>query len=109
MSEPSSKLSTHTLAGFYVVRVVSGLSAGMATVVVPMYSAEMPPKDIRSVPGSMFQFFFTMGVMTSYWIYYGVHKHVPKSTRQWQIPVGLQLVPGGILGLSTFLFRESPR
>lgn len=88
---------------------MSGLGVGMATVVVPMYSAEMAPKNIRGMLGSMFQFFYTMGVMTSYWVDYGVHEHVPKSTRQWQIPVGLQLVPGAILGLGMFLCRESPR
>ncbi|GKT80321.1 quinate permease [Colletotrichum tofieldiae] len=86
-------INTHSLAAFYVARVVSGVGVGMATVVIPMYSAEMAPKNIRGMLGSMFQFFFTMGVMTSYFVDYGVSKHVKASTRQWQIPVGLQLVP----------------
>ena len=81
----------------------------MATVIIPMYSAEMAPKNIRGMLGSMFQFFFTLGVMTSYWIDYGVSKHVPDSTKQWQIPVGLQLVPGAILGLGMLLTKESTR
>lgn len=82
----------------------------MATVIVPMYSAEMAPKNIRGMLGSMFQFFFTLGVMTSYWIDYAVSKHVPDdSTAQWQIPVGLQLVPGAILGLGMLLTKESAR
>ncbi|KAK1622804.1 hypothetical protein BDP81DRAFT_476160 [Colletotrichum phormii] len=102
-------INTHSLAAFYVARVVSGIGVGMATVVIPMYSAEMAPKNIRGMLGSMFQFFFTMGVMTSYFIDYGVSKHVKSSTRQWQIPVGLQLVPGAILGLGMSFCKESTR
>ncbi|KAF9869847.1 MFS sugar transporter [Colletotrichum karsti] len=102
-------INTHSLAAFYVARVISGVGVGMATVVIPMYSAEMAPKNIRGMLGSMFQFFFTMGVMTSYWIDYGVSKHLKPSTLQWQIPVGLQLVPGAILGLGMLLCKESVR
>ncbi|KAK1139246.1 hypothetical protein N8T08_001176 [Aspergillus melleus] len=102
-------IPTHSIAAFYVARVISGIGVGMATVMVPMFSAEMAPKEIRGQLGSMFQFFFTLGVMTSYWIDYAVEKHVPSSDRQWQIPVGLQLVPGGILGIGMLFLKESVR
>ena len=69
----------------------------------------MAPKNIRGMLGSMFQFFFTLGVMTSYWIDYAVDKHMKPSTAQWQIPVGLQLAPGAILGLGMLLTKESTR
>lgn len=59
--------------------------------------------------GSFFQFFFTLGVMTSYWIDYAVEKHMGETTAQWQVPVGLQLVPGAILGLGMLVTKESPR
>ncbi|KAK5102157.1 hypothetical protein LTR70_007467 [Exophiala xenobiotica] len=59
-------INTGHIAAFYVARVVSGVGVGMATVMVPMFSAEMAPKNIRGQLGSMFQFFFTVGVMTSY-------------------------------------------
>jgi MFS family permease len=68
----------------------------------------MAPKNIRGQLGSMFQFFFTLGVMTSYWINYAVSKMDP-TTRQWQIPVGIQLVPGGLLGLGMLILPESTR
>ncbi|GAM41970.1 hypothetical protein TCE0_043r15526 [Talaromyces pinophilus] len=71
----------------------------MATVIIPMYSAEMAPKEIRRQLGSMFQFFFTLGVMTSYWMDYGVSMNFSATSKQWQIPVAFQLVPGGLLGL----------
>ncbi|KAH9892162.1 putative MFS sugar transporter [Xylariomycetidae sp. FL2044] len=102
-------INTGSLAAFYVARVISGIGVGMATVIIPMYSAEMAPKQIRGQLGSMFQFFFTLGVMTSYWIDYGVSEHVASVSKQWQIPIGLQLVPGGILGLGMLLTKESTR
>ncbi|KAI1078940.1 putative MFS sugar transporter [Whalleya microplaca] len=102
-------INTHSLAAFYVARVISGIGVGMATVIVPMYTAEMAPKHVRGQLGSMFQFFFTLGVMTSYWIDYAVSEHLGPTTQQWQIPIGLQLVPGGILGLGMLLTKESTR
>ncbi|KAI1465335.1 putative MFS sugar transporter [Daldinia caldariorum] len=102
-------INTHSLVAFYVARVISGIGVGMATVIIPMYSAEMAPKHIRGQLGSMFQFFFTLSVMTSYWVDYGVSQHLGPTTQQWQIPIGLQLVPGGILGLGMLLTKESTR
>lgn len=77
---------------------------------VPIYSAEMAPKEIRGQLGSLFQFFFTVGVMVSYWVDYGVNKHIGDfDDKQWQVPIGLQLVPGAILGLGMFFLKESTR
>ncbi|KAK4938595.1 hypothetical protein LTR10_021026 [Elasticomyces elasticus] len=101
-------INTHHIGAFYAARVISGIGVGMATVMIPMFSAEMAPKNIRGQLGSMFQFFFTLGVMTSYWINYAVSK-MPTGTRQWQIPVGLQLVPGAILALGMLTLPESVR
>lgn len=102
-------VKTGGLGAFYAGRVISGVGVGMATVIIPMYSAEMAPKEIRGQLGSMFQFFFTLGVTTSYWMDYGVSKNFSSTSKQWQIPVGFQLVPGGLLGLGMLLTKESTR
>lgn len=101
-------VNTHSLAAFYVARVVAGLGLGTATVVVPMFSSEMTPKEIRGQIGSFFQWFFTFGIFTSYWVDYGVALG-PSNSRQWQIPIGLQLVPGALLGLGMLTLKESTR
>jgi MFS family permease len=54
-------INTHSMGAFYVGRVVAGLGLGAATVVVPMYSSEMSPKELRGQIGSLFQWFFTFG------------------------------------------------
>ncbi|MCJ1387894.1 hypothetical protein MMC18_000737 [Xylographa bjoerkii] len=94
---------------FYVGRVISGLGVGAATVLVPIYAAEMSPKEIRGRLGSCFQLFFAGGVCVSYWVDYAVEARVAPSTRQWQIPIALQMVPGGLVGLGMLLIKESAR
>ncbi|RMJ23693.1 Sugar and other transporter [Aspergillus sp. HF37] len=101
---------TGHIGAFYAARVIAGVGVGMATVMVPIYSAEMALKEIRGQLGSLFQFFFTVGVMTSYWVDYGVTKHISdKLPKQWQIPIGLQLVPAVILGVGMLFLKESTR
>lgn len=52
--------NTHSLMAFYTARVIAGLGLGTATVVVPMFSSEMSPKEIRGRIGSFFQWFYTI-------------------------------------------------
>ncbi|KAJ5630285.1 general substrate transporter [Penicillium longicatenatum] len=100
---------SHSLVCFYIGRVVSGVGLGGATAVVPTYSAEMAPKEIRGMLGSGVQWLFALGVMTSYWIDYAVEQTLAGQSKEWQIPVGLQLVPSSILALGLFTQPESCR
>lgn len=100
---------SHSLTCFYIGRIISGLGLGAGTTVVPAYSAEMAPKEIRARVGSGIQLLFALGVMVSYWIDYAVSVALPLSSKQWQIPVGLQLVPAAVLGLGLFTQPESVR
>lgn len=102
-------INTHSMAAFYVGRVVAGLGLGAATVVVPMYSSEMTPKDLRGQIGSFFQWFYTFGIFTSYWVDYAVLKTMPVESRQWQVPIGLQLIPAALLGFGMLTLKESTR
>lgn len=102
-------ISTHSLSAFYVARVIAGLGLGGATVVVPMYSSEMTPKELRGRIGCFFQLFYTIGIFVSYWVDYGVSKNIKASAKQWQIPIGLQLLPAGLLGFGMLTLPESLR
>lgn len=100
---------SHSLACFYIGRFVAGIGLGCGTATVPMYNAEVAPKEIRGMVGSGVQLLFTLGVMISYWVTYGTTVGLPVSAAQWQIPVGLQMVPAGVLALGLFTQKESPR
>ena len=46
----------------------------------------------------------------SYWINYAVSSDIKGTpSKQWQIPIGLQLVPAGLLGFGMFSLPESLR
>ncbi|CAK3830331.1 general substrate transporter [Lecanosticta acicola] len=101
---------SHSLVCFYIGRVVAGLGLGSATAVVPAYNAEQAPKEIRGRLGSGMQWLFALGVMISYWIVYGTTQGISgTNSAQWQIPVGLQMVPAAVLGLGLFFQKESIR
>ncbi|KAL1882579.1 hypothetical protein Plec18167_002996 [Paecilomyces lecythidis] len=69
----------------------------------------MAPKEIRGRLGACFQLFFAIGVMISYWVTYAVGIDQPKITRQWQIPLGLQFLPVGLLLIGMCTVKESVR
>ncbi|KAK4961132.1 hypothetical protein LTR10_001622 [Elasticomyces elasticus] len=102
--------NTHSRPAFYVGRVIAGLGLGGSSVVVPMFSSEMTPKQLRGQIGSFYQLMYTLGIFTSYWIDWGVAKDYAKSdSRMWQIPVGLQILWAGLLGIGMLTLAESTR
>lgn len=101
-------IDTHSLPAFYVGRVICGLGIGGSATIIPIYLSEMSPKEIRGQLGSCYQLTYTIGILVSYWIDYGV-KAMPNTARQWQLPIGLQLVPGALMGLGMFSLGESVR
>jgi len=49
-----------------VARFVTGLGAGLATVVTPCYIAEISPAARRGALGSLYQLFCTLGILAAY-------------------------------------------
>ncbi|KAF7589184.1 hypothetical protein BBP40_004672 [Aspergillus hancockii] len=101
-------ISSHSLPVFYLGRVICGLGIGGSATVIPIYLSEMSPKDIRARLGSCYQFTFTVGILVSYWVDYGIQFRTPTSA-QWQIPLALQLIPGALMGLGMLTLDESVR
>ena len=63
-------INTVSLGAWYTARFISFLGMGGQSVVVPIYSAEMTPKEIRGRCGSFYQWLYTWGVFTAYWVDY---------------------------------------
>ncbi|KAI0448375.1 hypothetical protein F5B21DRAFT_522188 [Xylaria acuta] len=59
--------------------------------------------------------FIAFGVALSYWVDYAMTAAIRASSlgtpppMQWQMPIGLRLVPGAMVGLGVLLVKESPR
>ena len=62
-----------------------------------IFSGGMAAEEIRGPLGSRFPLFFAGAFYISYCVNYVVHDHVDPSMKQWQIPIGLQLVPEGFI------------
>ncbi|OQV08498.1 hypothetical protein CLAIMM_12761 [Cladophialophora immunda] len=89
--------SPRKLSYIYAGRVIAGLGVGGMSSITPVFVAENSPARVRGRITGLFQEFLVLGTTVSYWLDYGVAKNIPKSSKQWRIPLGVQLVPGGIL------------
>ncbi|CAG8495717.1 10057_t:CDS:10, partial [Scutellospora calospora] len=96
-----------TFAQLYVGRIVSGLSIGVLSMMVPLYQSEISPKEIRGRLVSLQQFTITIGIAVSFWIDYATEKI--DSSNQWRIPLGIQVIPAFLLALGTLILPFSPR
>ncbi|RIB05796.1 sugar transporter [Gigaspora rosea] len=96
-----------TFAQLYIGRIVSGISIGILSMMVPLYQSEISPKEIRGRLVSLQQFSITIGIAVSFWIDYGSAKI--DSPAQWQIPLGVQCIPAVLLAIGTTILPFSPR
>jgi sugar porter (SP) family MFS transporter len=88
-----------------VARAIVGLAIGVASMLTPLYLAEMAPAEKRGAVVSLNQFCITIGILASYFVDYGL----AEVTGGWRWMLGLGLVPGVILGLGMLVLPESPR
>ncbi|KAE8337352.1 hypothetical protein BDV24DRAFT_140141 [Aspergillus arachidicola] len=98
-----------------VGRVIAGGCVGIASAMVPVYQAEIAPKEIRGRVISLQQWAITWGILIQFFIQYGASNidggpnNPTQSTAAFRIPWGIQIVPGVILFFGMFLFPKSPR
>ncbi|RDW71021.1 hypothetical protein BP6252_07584 [Coleophoma cylindrospora] len=93
---------------FYSGRAVSGLGVGFLVMVIPLYQAEIAHPLIRGRLTGLQQFMLGVGAAVASWTVYGTNLHL-SDANQWRIPLGIQIVPAGVLALLILLFPESPR
>ncbi|KAF9693684.1 hypothetical protein EKO04_008317 [Ascochyta lentis] len=90
-------------------RVLAGLGVGAASNMVPIYISEMSPPAVRGRLVGIYELGWQIGGLVGFWINYGLVETMAPSTRQWQIPFAVQLIPAGLLLLGTIWLKESPR
>ena len=99
----------HSIGQIYAGRVIAGLGIGGMSSITPVFVAENCPPAVRGRITGLFQEFLVIGSTFAYWLDYGVSLHIPESTKQWRVPVAIQLIPGGFLFIGLFFLKESPR
>ncbi|GAA5899692.1 sugar porter family MFS transporter [Sporobolomyces salmoneus] len=102
--------SARGLAPIYAGRVIAGFGIGAASSLTPLYISEIAPPAIRGQLVGMYEIGWQMGGLVGFFINYGVTQHIAPSRKQWIIPFGVQLIPGGLFLLGIpFFITESPR
>ncbi|KAI9789877.1 MAG: MFS sugar transporter [Piccolia ochrophora] len=107
--------AVHNIPMLVVGRIVAGIAVGIASSVVPIYQAEIAPREIRGRVVSLQQWAITWGILIQYFIQYGASftgggpSNPNQGTAAFRIPWGVQIVPAVLLLGGMAFFPKSPR
>jgi sugar porter (SP) family MFS transporter len=90
---------------FISARLFGGLAVGAASVLSPMYVAEVAPPKIRGMLVAVYQLTIVLGILCSYTINYWLHD-IDNNWR-WMFATGT--VPSVLFFVGLFFIPESPR
>jgi len=90
---------------FISARLFGGLAVGAASVLSPMYVAEVAPAKIRGMLVAVYQLAIVLGILCSYTINYWLHD-VDDNWR-WMFATGV--IPSVLFFIGLFFIPESPR
>jgi MFS family permease len=88
-------------------RIISGISVGFASAIVPVYQSEITAPAIRGRVVSLQQWSITWGILIQYFIQFGCS--YIDGVASFRIPWALQMIPAIFLALGMTMFPESPR
>jgi MFS transporter, SP family, xylose:H+ symportor len=101
------------MANFVFYRILGGIGVGLASMLSPMYIAEIAPPKIRGNLVAWNQFAIIFGMMVIYFINFGISK--AGSGDAWLNTIGWRYmflsgaVPAGLFLLLLFFVPETPR
>ena len=98
--------SAHELFYFLVARVLGGVAVGVASILSPMYIAELAPAKYRGSLVSLNQLAIVLGILVAFFSNYLLADSGPNNWR-WMLLV--MAAPAVLLFFSLFLVPESPR
>ncbi|KAF8857280.1 hypothetical protein BDZ45DRAFT_803416 [Acephala macrosclerotiorum] len=81
----------------------------MVSNLTPLYVAETAPKLLRGFLMSLFEMFLVSGGLLAYWTAYGCSMHLHPTSKQWRIPLSIQIILTTIVLDGSFMIVESPR
>ncbi|HEY0299551.1 MAG TPA: D-xylose transporter XylE [Arachidicoccus sp.] len=97
---------------FVIYRIIGGFGVGIASMISPMYIAEIAPAKIRGKLVSFNQFAIIFGMLVIYFVNYVI---AGKGDEQWLTTSGWRwmffsgVIPAAIFFLLLFLVPETPR
>ncbi|KAJ3128483.1 hypothetical protein HK098_004378 [Nowakowskiella sp. JEL0407] len=97
------------LAQLIVGRAISGISIGFASMTVPLYISEVSPTQIRGAMIAVYQLMITLGIFIATAVNSGVILAYRNTQLEWKLALGIQVIPGAILGGLVMILPYSPR
>src|SRR5215212_1276687 len=85
-------------------RVVLGLAVGAASVIVPLYLAELAPTEIRGAIASLNQLMIVTGILVAYIVNLSL-----AASGGWRLMLGLAVVPALVMLFGMLFMPETPR
>lgn len=100
------------LTHFIIYRIIGGVGVGLASMLSPMYIAEVSPASMRGKLVSFNQFAIVIGMVVVYFVNYFIAVSSDEqwvSTTGWRLMFLSEVIPAGLLLLLICFVPESPR
>ncbi len=98
--------SAHSLLFFIIARVVGGIAVGVASILSPMYIAELVPAKYRGMLVSLNLLAIVLGILIAFFSNYLL---VNTGENNWRWMLLVMAAPAFLLSISLFIVPESPR
>ena len=98
--------SSHSLSFFLFSRILGGIAVGVASILSPMYIAELAPAKYRGTLVSLNQLAIVVGILVAFFSNYLL---VGTGENNWRWMLLVMAAPAVLLFFSLFLVPESPR
>jgi len=98
--------SAHSLQYFLIARILGGLAVGVASILSPMYIAELAPAKYRGSLVSLNQLAIVTGILVAFFSNYLL---AGTGVNNWRWMLLVMAAPAILLFFSLFLVPESPR
>lgn len=97
---------SHSSSLFIMARFTAGIGVGMASVLSPMYIAEIAPAKMRGRMVAINQLTVVIGIFITNFVNYSLRNHGDDA---WRWMVGLGAIPSALFLLGVIKLPESPR
>ena len=97
---------------FIVYRIIGGIGVGLASMLSPLYIAEIAPAKIRGKLVSMNQFAIIFGMLVVYFVNYFIAKQGDDSwlnTVGWRWMFASEIIPATLFLIMLFMVPDTPR
>ena len=100
------------IISFIIFRIIGGIGVGLASMLAPMFIAELAPAKIRGKMVSWNQFAIIFGMLIIYFVNYYIARGRPDewiNTVGWRWMFASELVPATLFFVMLFFVPETPR